>query len=89
MIKRGQTITKVIECNELELYYQPKVAFKNGALQGAEGLLRWVHPAKGTIIPREFIEIAENSELITKINNWVLEQGVNLMALSSSCSSIF
>lgn len=75
-VQLQKDLQKALECNELELYYQPKVAFKNGALQGAEGLLRWVHPAKGTIRPREFIEIAENSELITKINNWVLEQGV-------------
>ncbi|MGB2102170.1 MAG: EAL domain-containing protein [Porticoccaceae bacterium] len=75
-VQLQKDLQKALECNELELYYQPKIAFKNGALQGAEGLLRWIHPAKGTIRPREFIEIAENSELITKINNWVLEQGV-------------
>jgi EAL domain-containing protein (putative c-di-GMP-specific phosphodiesterase class I) len=69
-------LRKALDHNELELYFQPKVAVKNGALEGAEALLRWQHPKKGLIGPVEFIEVIESSDLMSKINNWVLDEGV-------------
>jgi len=67
-------LKKALDCNELVLHFQPKIAFKTDCLSGAEGLLRWRHPTKGIIAPDEFIEAVENSELISKINNWVIEE---------------
>ena len=52
-------LRKAFDQNELELYFQPKVAFKTGALDGAEALLRWQHPEKGMIGPTEFIDVVE------------------------------
>ena len=69
-------LRKALDYNELELYFQPKVAFKTGSLEGAEALLRWQHPKKGTIGSVEFIEVAESSGFISKINDWVLDEGV-------------
>jgi len=69
-------LRKALDCNELLLHYQPKMSFKTGALVGAEALLRWKHPLKGIIVPNEFIDVAEASDLISKINDWVLQEGM-------------
>lgn len=57
---------------ELELHYQPKIDLVDGRIVGAEALLRWNHPVLGSILPGEFIGIAENAGLISSIGTWVL-----------------
>ncbi|MFB3161027.1 bifunctional diguanylate cyclase/phosphodiesterase [Neobacillus sp. 179-J 1A1 HS] len=68
-----QYLHKAIEKNELYLVYQPIVDVYGKQVIGVEALLRWQHPVLGAISPGEFIEIAEESDLIIKLSNWVLE----------------
>jgi|GEM_PF-2121276 len=56
---------------QLELYYQIQVDVAGKAI-GAEALLRWHHPELGLLHPAQFIALAEESELIINIGNWVL-----------------
>ena len=58
---------------ELALHYQPQVDAA-GHLLGAEALLRWQHPERGMVSPTEFIPVAEESDLILPIGQWVLEE---------------
>ena len=58
--------------HQFELYYQVQVD-NNGAPVGAEALLRWLHPTKGYISPADFIPIAEESQAIISIGDWVID----------------
>ncbi|SDW01037.1 diguanylate cyclase (GGDEF) domain-containing protein [Alicyclobacillus hesperidum] len=64
---------------DLQIYYQPKVHAKSMQVVGAEALCRWRHPELGDIPPHAFIPIAESSDLILPIDEYVLravcEQG--------------
>ncbi len=62
-----------IEANEFVLHYQPKVDLARQVVVGAEALLRWENPEIGTVPPKEFIPVAEESGLITTIGAWVIE----------------
>ncbi len=61
-------------CENLKVYYQPKVAGDTGRMVGVEALVRWHHPDRGLLSPDLFIAIAEDSDLIASIGFFVLER---------------
>ncbi len=61
-----------LEGGELALHYQPVVDVVRGRVVGAEALIRWRHPELGLVLPAEFLRIAEDSNLIIPIGEWVI-----------------
>ncbi len=61
-----------LQQERLSLCYQPVVRLSDGAVIGAEALLRWNHPVHGDVSPRVFVPLAEESGLIHALGDWVL-----------------
>ncbi len=62
--------------NQLSLNFQPKIEMATGRLAGAEALLRWTHPTLGVISPAEFIRLAEATDHVHRLTDWVLEHAL-------------
>ncbi len=67
-------LRNAIAREEFELHYQPMVDIKTRLICGAEALVRWKHPAKGTIAPDQFIPLAESTGLIVPLGEWILQR---------------
>ncbi len=76
-----QDVKAALKYKQFTLHYQPQVD-ELGSLKGVECLIRWLHPEKGMISPFKFIPIAEQTDLIVKIGDWVLERACQEMAQS-------
>jgi diguanylate cyclase (GGDEF)-like protein/PAS domain S-box-containing protein len=66
-------IRRAIENQEFRVFFQPQVRLADGALVGAEALLRWEHPERGLISPAAFFPMLENGLLSAMIGQWVME----------------
>ena len=91
-------LRRALDRNELSLHFQPKVEIASGQIVGAEALLRWQHPLRGSISPTRFIPIAEETGLIYPIGEWVLtnickqikiwqNQGISVVPLAINLSA--
>jgi diguanylate cyclase (GGDEF)-like protein/PAS domain S-box-containing protein len=67
-------LRRALDRNELEVFYQPIVNARTRAPTGAEALVRWHHPKRGLLLPREFIDLAESEGLIGTLGDWVLKE---------------
>ncbi len=69
-----EELRHAVHNGELALVYQPSFDVATGRLVGTEALLRWHHPTRGLLLPADFLDVAESSELIGGIGAWVVQQ---------------
>lgn len=70
-----------LEYGQLEVHYQPEVFLSSGGIYSLEALARWNHPEHGPISPAEFIPLAEESGLIIRLGEYVLEEACRRMMM--------
>ncbi len=73
-IELEQNLRLALENSELKTFFQPIYNGITNELVGAETLLRWEHPTKGMISPVDFIPLAEETNLIIPIGEWIIEE---------------
>ncbi len=74
-------LRSALESDQLVLNYQPLISLRTGHLTAFEALVRWQHPEKGLLAPLEFVPIAEESDLITQIDQWVLREATRQLGV--------
>ena len=69
-------LCRAIDCDAIEVHYQPKVHMRTGLVRGMEVLARWTHPTLGRIAPDQFIALAEQEHLIFDLTMRVLRKAI-------------
>jgi diguanylate cyclase (GGDEF)-like protein/PAS domain S-box-containing protein len=73
-------LRRASEYQEFVLHYQPIVTLNTGCLVGFEALIRWRHPTQGLKFPGDFIAVAEETGLITRLDYWALRTACHQLA---------
>ena len=71
---------KALIKEDFDLYFQPQYSVNDGTMTGVEVLLRWDHPVFGTVRPLEFIDLAEKTDLIIPLGEWVFHKTCEKLA---------
>jgi diguanylate cyclase (GGDEF)-like protein/PAS domain S-box-containing protein len=80
-LELSNQLRRAITQRQFELYYQPQISLVSGRVVGVESLIRWRHPERGLLPPGEFIPVAEESHLMSRISAWVLQEASRQAAL--------
>ncbi len=80
LIETNIGLHQAIKNNELVVFFQPKIDLNTKKIVGAEALVRWRHPKMGLLLPAEFLEVAEKTDLIIDIDKWVFREVANLIS---------
>ena len=72
--ERANDLHQAIDQDQFNLVYQPQIRLSDGALASHEALVRWNHPEHGNISPNYFISIAEETEIIVPLGEWILRR---------------
>ena len=75
-----RALQQAVPAGDLRLVFQPTIRLEDGRLAGLEALVRWQHPQRGLLTPATFIPIAEESDLIVAVGEWVLEHACRQVA---------
>jgi EAL domain-containing protein (putative c-di-GMP-specific phosphodiesterase class I) len=67
-------LREAVVAHAFHLVYQPQVEITSGQIVGLEALLRWQHPERGLVSPKEFIPLAEELGLINELGGWILNE---------------
>jgi diguanylate cyclase (GGDEF)-like protein/PAS domain S-box-containing protein len=72
-------LAEALTTGGLELYFQPVVSLVDGSVQGTEALLRWRDESGRVLTPDQFMPMAENTALMTRLGDWVMKEACRVM----------
>ena len=75
------SLHQAIAKRQFVLHYQPQIETGSGRLMGVEVLVRWEHPERGLVPPNKFIPIAEESDLIIRLGEWILQEACRQLSV--------
>lgn len=78
-IELERDLEEAMNLDQFVLYYQPLIDIDDVVI-GVEALIRWKHPTRGLVGPADFIPLAEENGMITRIGAWVLQEACNQLA---------
>jgi len=73
-LEMENNLRRAFEKNELRVYYQIIVSLETGNIKSLEALVRWQHPSRGLLEPKDFLPLAEETGLIVQIDRWVTQE---------------
>jgi diguanylate cyclase (GGDEF)-like protein len=73
-------LREAIDSGQLVLHYQPVLHLRTGVVNGVEALVRWQHPERGMLFPGDFLDVAEQYELMVPLTRWVLAEATRQAA---------
>lgn len=78
---------RALETGDIFLEHQPKYNYRTGRIDGAECLVRWRHPTRGSISPDLFVPMAEETGHVRGLTEWVLQRAVEDQRTLSSAGA--
>lgn len=73
-LKLTRELREAVAARQFLIHFQPIVELSSGRIHKAEALLRWQHPERGLVNPKDFIPLAEETGLINEIGDWVFRE---------------
>jgi diguanylate cyclase (GGDEF)-like protein/PAS domain S-box-containing protein len=74
LLQLEQDLHQALARNEMQVVYQPFVRLETGAVLGFEALVRWLHPRRGLLLPKDFLAVAEENGMLVAIDEFVLRE---------------
>lgn len=79
-LSREHAVRRAVENDEFVVYFQPRYGVRSGRMSSMEALVRWQHPERGLLLPGEFIDVAEDTGLIVRLGELVIEKVCSQLA---------
>ena len=80
-VRAGNDLRHALDQHQLCLHYQPIFSLAQKKIVGFEALIRWEHPERGLLLPGQFLPIAMESNLMSRLGYWVLREACRQMGL--------
>lgn len=88
-LKKEHDLNRIFESSlkngDFKVFLQPKIRLKDGEIGGAEALVRWFHPERGTIFPSEFIPLFEKNGKICELDLFIFEETCKILSRWIEC----
>ncbi|RME53051.1 MAG: EAL domain-containing protein, partial [Caldilineae bacterium] len=78
-------LRQALQRGEFRIYFQPIVALESGKLGGFETLVRWKHPQRGLLYPKDFLQVAEEAGILALLDRWMIRQAAHYARRWNRC----